>query len=212
MGRWLLVGALWAETLPVARRLEGAEALGLRLLRGRLAGREVALLTCGVGPQRAADRTAAALARLGADRVLSFGTCGALGEGLPDGTVLTVEVVGREGLAPRAVEPLPGLRAARLRTVSRVVADPLERARLAAQGYEICEMEAAGVLSAAGERPFSALKVVSDQAGQDASPVFVGRLPSPLRVARFQVRAARLVGSSLLPTLLTILDDPRLGP
>lgn len=209
----LLVGALWAETLPLARRLEGARPLSPRLLAGRLAGRPALLLTAGVGRDRAARRTARVLARAPVVAVLSFGTCGALTEDLPDGSLVTAHRIGHErgGLWPAT--PLPGLRAVAVATVDEVVTERPRRARLAAAGFAVCEMEALGVAEAAGERPLHALKIVSDQAGADASPRFDrAPLPSPLKVARFQLHAFRLVEAHLLPVLMTLLREGALGP
>lgn len=206
------MGALWAETLPLTRALAERAPLGPRIWTGRLRGQELAVLTGGVGPVRAGRRTAEALRRWDADRVLSFGTCGALREDLPDGTVVSGASVGLEsgssGVVSRALAPLVGLPAVSIATVSRVVVEPNRRAALASRGFSVCEMEAHAVLEAAGGRVAHALKVVSDQAGADASPVFYGPLPSPLRIARFQARAFGLVQRRLLPALCALLERP----
>ncbi len=174
------------------------------------------MLTCGVGPARAGGRTQGALQRWDAEIVMSFGTCGALSEDLPDGSVVTGAALGREAGGSVAVLPLSGARAVSVATVDRVVVEPDRRARLAARGFAVCEMEAYAVAQAAGGRDTCALKVVSDQAGQDASPVFhaprLGQLPSPIRVARFQARALRLVEARLLPVLLSCLRESARGP
>lgn len=209
MTRWLLAGALPAETLPLLRRLQSPRLLGHRLVAGRLAGREVAILTTGVGPRHAARRTAAALERWEADRLLSLGTCGALIEGLPDGTVVTGALLGEEGGARRAAAPLPGLPAVAIATVSRVVTERDRRARLAAAGFSVCEMEAFSVAGAARGRPVHALKVVSDQAGAEARPTFGGSpFPSPARLVRFQLHAYHLVETRLVPALLRVVVEP----
>lgn len=204
----LLAGALWAEVLPVLRRLEGRRALSRRLFLGRLAGREVALLQVGVGAPRAERRARAALTGIEASAVLSFGTCGALVGDLPIGSVVTGEAVGHEDGGEVLARALPGPRAVRVATVARVVTDRDRRERLAARGYAICEMEAWGVQRAAPHLPFHVLKVVSDQAGADADPVFEGTpIPSPLRVARFQLHAHRLVERALLPALVAAVEE-----
>lgn len=206
MDRWLLVGALWAEVAPVVAALGDRRWLGPRLISGRLAGAEVALLRCGVGPARAAAHTRAALEAWRADRVLSFGTCGALCPSLPVGAVLTSALVGDEAGRTWSIEPLSGQPRADVATVRRVVHTATARDALLRRGFGACEMELAGVAEAAQGRPVHALKVVSDLAGADADPALpIAGLPSPARLLRFQVRAARLTRTRLLPALLTCL-------
>lgn len=202
MTRWLLVGALPGETAPVLRALVGPRPIGARLVIGRLAGVPVGVLTCGVGARSAGSRTAVALRRWTADGVLSFGTCGALTDGLVVGAVVSgVAGAGAEdeGAPAWVAPPWPGVLPARVATVRRVVEDRGRRAALAACGYSVCEMEAAGVAAAAGHRVFGALKVVSDHAGADAG--FQRWGPDPRAWLRFQLRAARLVAEALLPAL-----------
>ncbi|CAN0461489.1 unnamed protein product, partial [Ectocarpus fasciculatus] len=123
-----------------------------------------AALTCGAGPARAPRRTAAALARADAHAVLSVGTCGSLVD-LPLGHVVTASIVTRDGAPCPTPTPWPAAALANVVTVAAPVWSPDRRAVLAAQGASVCEMEAAAVQAAAGALPFSALKVVSDQAG-----------------------------------------------
>lgn len=209
----MLVGALPGETLPVLRALKEARPAHrgrLRLIEGELAGAPVGVLTCGVGLARAQRRTAEALARWEASAVVSFGTCGALVEGLGVGDlVLGSAGEGAEGApAPRwEGSPQAGLPGGRVATVGRVVDDPARRSALAAAGFAVCDMEAAGVAAAAGARVFFALKVVSDLAGHDAAFARWGRLPDPAAWLRFQRRAARLIQSSLLPSLRRLIAD-----
>ncbi|MBN1335162.1 MAG: hypothetical protein JXB39_04320 [Deltaproteobacteria bacterium] len=200
--RWLLVAALAAEILPPLLRLAEPRIVDPRLVAGRLAGREVALLRVGVGAVCARRRTEAALARWDAARVVSFGTCGALADGLAVG-----DVVAATRLLDHPAQDLltvPGARPVVLTTVPRAVRDPVERARLAARGAEACEMEAAGVLDATGApRRFAALKVVSDLAGRDGGRILapLGRFP----FLRFKSRALALVRDRLLPILEDLL-------
>lgn len=197
--RTLLVGALAAETLPLIRRLDRPRPLGRRLVLGRLGDTPVAVLSCGVGPARAEARTRDALARWEADRVVSFGTAGALVDDLPVGTAVTASAVGE-----LAVEPLGALSRVRLVTVDHAICTAEERAQLAPA--QVCEMEAAGVLAAAGHRAFHAVKVVSDRAGGEPDPVFArGGMPRLLRVARFKLRALRLVEERLAGVLVEAL-------
>lgn len=206
MIQWLLVGALPAETLPVLGRLSGAFIHGSRLVSGRLDGLSVAVLTCGAGPEKAARRTAAALAELDAEQVMSFGTCGALSDDLRIGDLLCGSVAHDEQGRTWPLLPLPGLRAAQIATVSSVVGTRVRREALAQRGHEICEMEAAAVARAAGGRPCAACKIVSDRAGADRdAAVQPPRVPSPIRILGFQSRALRLVEGRLLTVLRAAL-------
>ncbi len=89
MERWLLVAALHAESLPLVRRLRDARPLSPRLVAGRLGHRHVAVLTSGVGPDKARARTVEALKAWPCGQILSFGTCGALADDLPVGTLVS---------------------------------------------------------------------------------------------------------------------------
>ena len=158
------VAALVAESSPIVRRLQSPRPLSHRLVSGTLAGCEVAVLTCGVGPSKAFERTTAALARWPADGVLSFGTCGALVDAFGVGSVVTAETLLAE--QDPCAPPLPWPAAARvcLTTVDRPVFEASWRDELAGIGAQACEMEAAAVQRAAGSRVFATLKVVSDMA------------------------------------------------
>ncbi len=202
MRPWLVVGALRAELAPLVLALEGARPAGPRCVAGRLAGVPVLLLRSGVGPERAAARTAALLARREVSGVLSVGTCGALVDDLPVGSVVTAARLADEVGWDRAVLPLPVGRAVNVVTVGKPVADPAWRGRLAAAGHEACEMEAAAVARASGQRPVGVLKVVSDLAGRDpGDPLPGGRLAR----ARFATRVLALVRDGLAPALRQVL-------
>lgn len=199
--RWLLVGALGVETAPLLELLERPRPVSPRLVVGRLHGREVGVLTCGVGPDKAQARTAAALARWRPDRVVNLGTCGALTDAHRIGDVVHVgEVIGHG-----PVEAL-GAPAVALVTVRAGVWDPLTREALAAEGAAVCEMEAQGVLRAselAGVRAHIA-KVVSDKAGGEDDPAIPAARraqarPGPVDVAVFKARALRLSRRHLAP-------------
>ena len=189
----LLVGALRAETLPVRRRL-GLAGLG-RLVMGGWHGHELALLRCGVGPLRAEARTREALKGFDADLVVSFGTCGSLVDDLELGTVVELASVRRRGREPRLLRE-EGVHCV---TVDRGVFDPKERAKLAAQGCQVCEMEAHAVMTAAGDRRFLGLKVVSD---------FASAPPSRLG---FGLHAWQLSAGALAPILEDLLRDETKG-
>ncbi len=191
--RVLLVGALRAETGALLGLLGRPRRAGPRLLVGRRG--ELGLLTCGVGPRRAGERTAAALAIWPADVVISVGTCGALSDGPSIGEVFTADRLAPDGGEEIPVSPLAGIAAAAMVTVSSPVWDPGRRAELAAEGWALCEMEAAAVAAAAGAARFHAVKVVSDRAGAEGAPLRRRDL------LRFQIRAARLVARHLAPAL-----------
>ena len=202
MSPWLLVGAMRVETFPVLRRLSAPRLVGPRLWLGSLGARPVALLTCGVGLERAERRGLEAIERLNPEAVVSFGTCGALIDGLPRGAL-----VGATGLVhgdddiPLTPPPSPGLHLGALASVPAVVATPKARAALAARGAVACEMEAGGLRRAAKDRPFYALKVVSDAAGGDPSE----RLQpgDPVQILRFKALALNLVERHLAPALVS---------
>ncbi len=199
----LLAGALRAELAPLLPRVRHRRRLGRYLLTGELDGHRVAVLRTGIGRAKAGERTRAALQRLDPVAVWSLGTCGSLLDELPIGAVVTADRVGVEGAESVAVQQLAGLPAVPLVTVDTVVWDPTRRQVLAEAGYAVCEMEAAAVLAASGERPFAALKVVSDLAGGDAPAK-----PGPIDIAAFQLKAARLCEQELLPALRQALSSP----
>lgn len=199
MARLLIVGAMRSETLPLLGALRAPRPLSARMVAGTLDGRPVAVLTCGVGPDKAARRTADALARADVDAVLSIGTCGSLRDHLTLGDVITADVLSHDGAACPPPTPWPAATAGAVITVREPVWSADRRASLAAKGSTVCEMEAAAVQAASGGRAFSALKVVSDQAGghPDDPP---GR-PGPAAIARFKARALRLCQGPLLAAL-----------
>jgi nucleoside phosphorylase len=199
VSRLLIVGALGAETLPILRALSRPRPLSPRLVAGQLAGRPVAVLTCGVGPERAARRVSAALPLLDAEAVVSIGTCGGLVDALSVGTVVTADRLLSEDAPCPDPTPWPGIPTATVITVSQGVFTARRRAELAGWGGTVCEMEAAAVQRVIGARSLLTLKVVSDLAGgssDDPPP-----RPGPLDLARFKATALRLSAEHLLPAL-----------
>ena len=118
--RWLLVGALEAETSPIVARLQGAtpaapagwdhvatwgSAKGeirqpVEFLSGDLDGVPVSVLTVGVGPANAERYTRHALEAMHPEvpvGVVSFGTCGSLVDSLRAGDVVTATALLVEG-------------------------------------------------------------------------------------------------------------------
>ncbi len=200
---WLLVGALGPEVLPLVGQLEGKRPVGHRLVLGRLAGARVGVLRCGVGPEEARARTAAALAAHEAAQVMSLGTCGALRQGLPVGTVVGATQLFEDLRPLRDLEAVPGLAPVACTTVRRPVVTPAARRRLAEVGADVCEMEAAAVAEAAGTRALTVIKVVSDLAGGSPDPALTGS--GRVSVARFKLRALRLSQRFLTPAVVALL-------
>lgn len=197
------MGALSAEVLPILWALEHARATDRHTVTGRLGDLHVGVVRCGVGPSAAARRTRAALGRHEARRVVSLGTCGGLVAGLAIGHVVTADAVLRDVEPVGTALPMGDWPRVGCSTVSVPVADPAARDRLAHAGAGVCEMEAAAVQEAAGERAFSVIKVVSDLAGGGEDSVFTG--PRPLAIARFNLRALRLSRDVLTPAVLGCL-------
>ncbi len=202
---WLLVGALHAEVLPLVWKLERPRAVDRRLVIGELHGRRVGVLRCGVGPGPAERRTRAALAEHEARRVLSLGTCGGLMDDLSIGDVVSAPRLLRDVEPFRELVPLSGWRQLACSTVEAPVGTPQARDRLRAAGAGVCEMEAVAVARAAGARPLSVLKVVSDLAGGAPDPALTG--PRVVGFARFSLRALRLSQAHLTPALVQLLRD-----
>ena len=202
MRRWLLAGALAAETLPVVRRLEHSRVLSPRFVAGRLGGEHVGVLTCGVGPAKAAERGREALVEWPATHLVSFGTCGALGPELPVGRVVSACAIRVEDRW-ETLQPVRSATPVSLVTVREAVATPERRAELFGLGAQVCEMEALAIRGLDAGLPFYALKVVSDQAGGDEGEPLGSR--NPLNLLRFQALAAKLVDSELAPALEAFL-------
>lgn len=199
MSRVLIIGAMGAETLPLLSALRHRRPLTPRLVTGTLDGQPVAVLTCGVGPAKAARRSSRALRHIQVRAVVSVGTCGALVDDLSVGDVVTAERLLQEEAQLPAPLPWPDALAVTIVTVSKPVWSPDRRAALAAAGAAVCEMEAAAIQSIIENLPFSALKVVSDLAGgsSDDPPSRAG----PADIARFRASASRLCREHLLPVL-----------
>jgi len=200
------VGALHAEVLPLIWRLDRPRVVDRNLVTGLLAGRRVGVLRCGVGPERAERRTARVLADHDAARVLSLGTCGALIDDLVIGDIVCADRLFENTEPLAAPVPLGTARRLAATTVSAIVDSPAARERLAQAGAGICEMEAAAVSRAAGTRPVTVLKVVSDRAGAGTDPAFSG--PRPVAMARMNLRALRLSRDRLTPAVIALLRDP----
>ena len=192
----LWVAALVSEVAPLVRLLEQPRLLSHRLCVGRLGDRRIAVLRCGVGPERAERRTREALARLEASTVWSLGSCGALVDDLSVGEVVTADAA--MGLGRRwELPPVDGLRRGTVLTVDTPIFDADRRAAAADLGALVCEMEAAAVVTC--HPRVRVLKVVSDRAGAEPDVVFAR--PRALAVARFHRRVERIMREALLPVL-----------
>ena len=196
-----------AETAPLLALLQRPRPLSPRLVHGFLGSAELGVVTTGVGPDPARRRCAEALALFRPDRVLNLGTCGALVDGLGRGSLVHVDRLLLPGGEAVALEPL-GRPARTLVTVAEGVWDRASREALAARGAQVCEMEAAGVLSACDGLPLHLLKVVSDLAGgaPDAVAPRPGQdRPGAAQTALFKARAFTLVQRVLVPALREVL-------
>ena len=203
----LIVAALWAESLPIGLALSERRMVGRRLVMGSVHGQEVALLRCGVGLAKAEQEGERILSRLPITRVISVGTCGSLRADLPVGEVITASSVHHSLKAhTQDAQPIPGVRAVPLVSVGDPVFTRARRRQLAPVAAA-CEMEAAALQHCAGDRAFSALKVVSDLAGAEEDAAFSPG--DPAAFLRFQRRAAELVHRALLPPLLASLRPGR---
>ena len=169
----LLVGALIAETAPLLPLLSNVQFKTKRLVCGLYEQQPVALLTTGVGPQKAFERTRQALRHISPSAVISFGTCGALDDTLQIGEVVTANKIITENAPPLHPKIWPSNRVVTVITVDKVV-DNLPRRTQLSKVAHVCEMEAMNVGMAVDSLPFYVLKVVSDQAGRDADDVLHG--------------------------------------
>ena len=117
--RWLLVGALEAETSPIVAKLQNPSPVAsgwdhvatwgsangkihqrVDFISGSLGGVQVCVLTVGVGPANAERYTRHALEAMQPEipeRVVSFGTCGSLAGSLHAGDVVTATKLFVEG-------------------------------------------------------------------------------------------------------------------
>ena len=194
----LWVAALVSEVAPLVAALSRPRLLSHRLCVGGLDGRTVAVLRCGVGPQRARSGTRNALKRVSAREVWSLGSCGALVDDLKVGDLVTADwVLHLSRLQP--ADPVDGVRVGRVLTVDAPIFTAARRLEVARLGALVCEMEAAGVADAAEGKRVRVLKVVSDRAGAEPDAAIDG--VRAVAMARFHVRVERLMRTCLLPAL-----------
>ena len=199
---WLLVGALREEVQPVVATLENPRRIDRRTVCGELHGARIAVVRCGVGPDAAYSRTRAAIEKFAPKWVASFGTCGSLSQTLPVGTVVAASRIARPNTPWQDVPTLETCIPVDLITITAPAWNDEAAIPLRAQGADVCEMEAAAVLEAAGERPTYAVKVVSDVVALSKPPrILRGGLPHPADLLAFKRLARQLTQDHLVPTL-----------
>jgi len=196
----LWVVALVSELTPLLALLKQPRLRSHRLCVGQVQHHRVAILRCGLGPSVAAQRTRAALERIQPRSVWSVGSCGALTDQLPVGTCLTANRLVSPSGATLPVTPVRELPTHTLHTVTRPVFTPEARRASRQTGAAACEMEAAGVARAVGDRcPVYVVKVVSDLAGGAPDPAIDA--VRAVAMARFHVRVEGLMRSEVAPHL-----------
>jgi adenosylhomocysteine nucleosidase len=180
------------EVSPLKRRLTKRRPIGhpkLRGLRGRLAGRELAMVATGIGHVRALETARAALDHFpDAALVIATGVAGALSEELQPGDLVLAERIVADNLAdatPREIEIAAvhldsiaaALRARGLRhtrgamlTAGRVLPGPREKAAARqATGAIAVDMETAVIAAEAARRgiSFASLRAILDAIGDE---------------------------------------------
>jgi adenosylhomocysteine nucleosidase len=188
----LIFYAFAREVSPLKRRLTDRRPIGhgkLRGLRGRLAGRELAMVATGIGHVRALEAARAALDHFpDAALVLATGVAGALSEDLQPGDLVLVERIVADDLGeamPREIAIASahldsiaaalqgkGLRHARgaMLTARRVL--PGAREKIAARdatGAIAVDMETAAIAAEAARRgiSFAGLRAILDAVGDE---------------------------------------------
>jgi len=213
----LIFYAFARELAHFKRRLEGRSALtgeGLRGLRGRLDGAELALIATGIGTTRARMAARRAFEVLpGSKLVISAGVAGALSEGLKPGDLVLADRMmlgGKESSSADHIMSLDpdqvraaeqALRAAGLSfatgamlTASRVLADSAAK-RLAKEqsGAIAVDMESAalGIEARARGIPFVCVRAVLDAVDDEVPAAELAGADGevrPLAATRFLIR------------------------
>jgi adenosylhomocysteine nucleosidase len=181
----VFIYALGVESGGLVDRLQGAEksrhAHGTEHA-GKLNGREVVIVESGVGQKAAARATAEAIKFYQPRWVISAGFAGGLSDELRRGHILMVEeVTGLTGeplaiglkLDRQSLASTKGLHVGRLLTVDRILREPTERRRLAAEHRAIaCDMETFAVAAACRDLnvPLLAIRIISDAVDDELPP------------------------------------------
>ena len=180
------------ESGPLAAALGLEEASnGIRLWKGRFAGKDILLVETGMGPAAAAGTLATFEEDVRPGMVLSAGFAGALQRGLSTGLIVAdLHAAGdRHARALRLAEESSAatLRVGRVATSDSVLRDPAEKRRLGAEtGALAVDMESAAVGTWAGEKgsPFVAVRTILDRIDQRL-PRSAPASPSPKDLARY---------------------------
>ena len=194
----LIVAALAQESHPFVKMLESIKYLSHNCVVGSWNTFTVCVLTCGVGVRSSEALTAALLQQSSFECILNIGTCGALTNNLPVGTVCAVSSVHYRDAPAILIDRSTNCR---LITVKRPIADPNIRAEHTSLA-DICDMEGYSIASVAQkfapQTPLHLFKVVSDLAGKESDQALnVGGRAD--RVAHFKSRAKQLSSLRLLP-------------
>ncbi len=173
-GRVAFVCALPMELSPLTRmlKLKRIRLGSLSVRSGGLAGGSIVAIVTGMGTARAASGVTRLLDAVEVDRVVVVGIAGGVSDAAPIGTlVVPREVVhGTTGEA-YCPDPLEGVPAAGLMwTSDDLITDEERIAGLVGKGVIALDMETAAVAEVCRQRsvPWSALRVISDRAGDDA--------------------------------------------
>jgi adenosylhomocysteine nucleosidase len=149
---------------------------------GKLAGREVSIVECGVGQKAAARATAEAIKFYQPKWIVSAGFGGGLDNTLRRGhIVMADEVINSAGetigvdlrLDRESIAATKGLHVGRLITVDSILREPSERRDLAEKHDAIaCDMETFGVAAACREQgvPLLAIRIISDAVDDELPP------------------------------------------
>lgn len=164
------------------------------------------VILCGIGPKRA-RRAAQQFVELGAEALISFGSCGALAPDLKPGTIVIPDAVTFRGerlpassawrewvMREFALEPFRA-QGGSLVTVEQVVADPGAKRRLHEQtGAVAVDMESGAIFSAAQNAgiPAIAVRVVLDGNATEL-PAAVTRSCDAYGVPRYLVLLAEFL-------------------
>ncbi len=163
---------------------------------GELNRRPAALVANGPGYRLAARAVEAALERMETDAVISTGFCGALDPGLRAGQVFVAEVVADDDrqYPTQLPQAMRGFRSGKLVSRDRVVVSAAEKRELAATGAAAVDMESVAIAerACAAGRPFYAVRVVLDCAGESFTLDFNRLRDSEGRFSRWKICRAAL--------------------
>lgn len=217
-----IVTALPEELEPLIARasdLAWERGAGSRIVRGRLAGRRVAMTHAGVGRLRAEQGLRALLAAFPINRLVTAGVAGGLSPGLAVAEIVVAGEVRSEGAAigapdeawvRRALGPEPVPRRAVVMTVDRLVWNRLSKAdlwrSLSTDAAVVVDMESAAWARVAAERgiPYVVVRSVFDRA-EDDLPEFLEQCWDPERgLKRGRILRHALLRPRALPRVIAM--------